>query len=137
MRIYRWLLILLCLGCKHQSQTAVLHIGLVDSGRSLKIKGFGVAIAAEINRDTSTGVWETLLPVYRMPADTDMKNYQPVQPGSYLLKDSIIVFTPDTPFVKGQTYFMRCYQFGGGSSAWDYVKGKKRPGSMHYVDLGF
>jgi hypothetical protein len=46
-------------------------------------------------------------------------------------------FTPDTPFIKGQTYFMRYYQFDGGIKPWDMMRGKKKLGSVNYQDLVF
>jgi len=131
------LLLLFCFGCAQKPKVLVVHINLVNNGQSIKFTGMDYAIISEINRDSVPGIWQSLVPVYRMPADTDMKSYQPVQPGVYQLKDSSVVFTPDTPFVKNQTYFVRYYQFGEGNSIWDFIKGKKRPGSTHYTDLIF
>ena len=123
-----------CFACTSKPKVPVVRISLTDSNRSVKFTGLDYAITSEISRDSTAGAWETLLPVYRMPADTDLKNYQPVQHGTYILKDSAVVFTPDTPFVKGHTYFMRYYQFKG-ENVWDYVKGKKRLGGAGYSDL--
>ena len=83
------------------------------------------------------GIWKNLIPVFRMPADTDLKNYQPIQPGLYQLKDSAVVFTPDTPFVNSQTYFVRYFEFTKGSSIMDFIKGKRKPGSINFIDLIF
>jgi len=131
------LLLLFSIGCTQKPKAPALHISLINNKRSVKIKGVDYAIISEINRDSVPGIWQGLLPVYRMPADTDLKSYQPIQSGSYQLKDSAIFFTPDTPFVKNQTYFIRYYQFGEGNSIWDFIKGKKRPGSTRYIDLSF
>ena len=57
-----------------------------------------------------------------------------MQHGRYVLKDSAVIFTPDTAFVKGQTYFMRYYQFKG-ENVWDFIKGKKRLGEVQFMDL--
>ncbi|SRR5258708_851286 len=130
-------LLLICFGCTHQPKMPAVHVTLVDSNQSVKFKGLDYAIVSEINRDSTTGIWQRLLPVYRMPADTDLKDYQPVQPGVYRLKDSAVVFTPDTPFAKSRTYFMRYYKFGDANGVWDFIRNKKRLGSMHYVDLEF
>jgi hypothetical protein len=129
-----WVLLLFCIACTSKPKDPIVHISLADSNRSVKFKGLDYAIVSEINRDPIPGIWENLLPVYRMPADTDLKNYQPIQHGLYTLKDSAVVFTPDTPFVKGQTYFIRYYQFKG-ENIWDYIKGKKRLGAVGYSDL--
>jgi hypothetical protein len=132
-----WFLLLICFGCAHKPKTPEVHISLINNNHSVEFKGLDYAIISEINRDSVPDVWEHLLPVYRMPADTDLKNYQPVQHGLYQLKDSALVFTPDTPFVKGKTYFMRYYQFGGGVNVWDFIKGKKKLRSIRYIDLVF
>jgi hypothetical protein len=129
-----WILLLFCFACTPKPKAPIVHISLTNSNRSVKFTGLDYAIISEINRDSTAGIWETLLPVYRMPADTDLKNYQPVQHGVYTLKDSAVVYTPDTPFVKGKTYFMRYYQFKG-ENIWDFIKGKKRLGAAGYCDL--
>jgi len=131
------ILMVLCLGCSRKHEAPAIKVTLADSGRSVEFSGLDYAVISEISRDTATGLWQGLIPVYRMPADTDVKDYQPVQPGKYELRDRAVVFTPDTPFVKGQTYFMRYYQFDGGDDAWDFIKSKKKLGQQHYIDLIF
>jgi hypothetical protein len=129
--------LLLCFSCTHKPQVPAVHISLINNNSAVKFTGLDYAIISEINRDSIQETWQGLLPVFLMPADTDMKGYQPVQPGKYQLKDSAVVFTPDTPFVKNRTYFMRYYQFGESKGAWDYIKGKKKLGGVHYIDLPF
>ena len=131
------LLFLICFGCAQKQKTPEVHISLVNNNKSVKITGLDYAIISEIYRDSVAGIWENLLPAYRMPADTDMKDYQPVQHGLYQLKDSSVVFTPDTPFASSKTYFIRYYQFGKGDSAFDLLKEKKKLGSTNYIDLVF
>jgi len=128
-------LLMLCIGCSQKQKQVAVQVKLVNNGQSVMLKGLDYAIISDINRDSIAGVWETMLPVYKMPADTDMKNYQPVQHGKYLLKDSAVVFTPDTPLIKTQKYFMRYYQFGDGITAADFITGKKKLGRTPYVDL--
>jgi hypothetical protein len=125
------LLILFTLACSKPKPPAIRVAMLTNS---IKVTGLDYAIASEINRDSVPEAWESLMPVYRMPADTELKDYQPTQPGVYKLQDSVIVFTPDTPFVKGQTYFLRYYQFAG-TDIWDYVRGKRKLRSIPYTDF--
>jgi hypothetical protein len=132
-----WILLVLCLACTPKPETPAAKVMLVDSGRSVKFTGLDYAVMSEISRDTTAGLWQGLIPVYRMPADTDVKDYQPVQPGKYELKNRAVVFTPDTPFVKDHTYFIRYYQFDGGEDLSDIIKGKKKLGRPHYIDLIF
>jgi hypothetical protein len=135
-RIAFFILVLCFIGCTHKSPPRAVKVTLVNNGRSVKFSGLDVAIIGEISRDSSKGLWQQLIPVFRMPADTDLKSYQPVQPGGYQLANGAVVFTPDTPFIKGRAYFMRYYQFGG-DNIWDYVEGKKRLGRAPHTDLSF
>jgi hypothetical protein len=132
-----WILLLFCFGCSRTEKVPAIHILLINNKQSVKITGLNVAVMNEIARDSSNEIWQSLIPVYRMPADTDMKDYQPVQPGKYLRTDSALVFTPDTPFVQGKTYFLRFYQFAEGSGINDFIKGRKRLGQTRYTDLIF
>lgn len=136
MKNYAWVLLLICLGCKHEEPATAVHISLINNSQSLKITGIDPVIMNDINRDTANR-WQSLFAIFRLPADTDMKDYQPIQPGRYQLKDSVLVFTPDTPFVKQQTYFVRYYNYAGNKSIWDYVQGKTTKGQLHYTDLIF
>lgn len=136
MKTTGFLLLLLCFGCGHEHGTPVKAI-LVDSGRSVKFTGLDYAIVREIDRESTGGLWKTLIPVFRMPADTDLKTYQPVQPGAYRIQDKAIIFTPDTPFTKGSTYFIRYYRFGSKDNMWDYIRGKTKLGRVPYNDLVF
>lgn len=137
MRYLGLLLMLICFGCKEHPRKADIKLSLADSNRSVQISGFDRAIINDIGRDSANDVWQSLLPVYKMPADTDMKDYQNTQPGKYAIKDSLVVFTPDTSFKKGQIYFLRYYQYDNSKDAWQYIRTKKRLGSLSYKDLLF
>ena len=132
-----WLSLVFCCGCVNKPKVPAVHIGLVNNNQSVKFTGLDDAIMGEINRDSVSDIWENLLPVYRMPADTDLKDYQPVQPGKYTVQDSVVIFTPDTPFQRGQAYFIRYYHFDKGSSLWGHIKDHQKLNSPHYTDLIF
>jgi hypothetical protein len=137
MKYFSGILILLCLGCLSKPKAVIVKVSLIDNKESVKIAGLDNEIVADIGRDSIAGAWQNLFPVYRLPADTDMKDFQRPQPGNYHLSGSAVIFTPDTPFINGQTYFLRCYQFGKGKSTWDMIKGKQKLGSQAYTDLTF
>jgi hypothetical protein len=137
MKKYIVVLLLMCLGCTSQPKTATIKITLTDGNRSLKVTGINDDILQEINRDSVTTGWQSLIPVYRMPADTDMKDYQTPQPGKYKVEANAVVFTPDTPFIKQQTYFVRFYRYSEGNNALDYIKQHKKLGEIPYTDLIF
>ncbi|TFF33697.1 hypothetical protein [Mucilaginibacter psychrotolerans] len=130
-------LLLFLFSCSPKPQHNTISISLTPNKQSLLLKGLDPAVAGEISRDTLGNGWQTLVPVYRMPADTDMMSYQPIQPGKYQLADSVVIFTPDTPFVKEQAYFVRWYHFDKGKKATDYLRGQLRPGQTQFTDLIF
>jgi len=132
------MMMLFCFACT-SAPVAVnnVKINLTPDKHALKITGLDPLIVQDINRDSSAGNWQSLVPVYKMPADTDLKNYQPAQPGKYRVTDSVVVFTPDTPFMVKQTYFVRYYKYDANSKASDFILGKNKLGSLHYTDLIF
>lgn len=137
MNKYLVVIIFLIAACTPAKHPAAVQVSLTNNGQSVQFKGLDYVVVQDIGRDTNKDVWQSLVPVYRMPADTDMKSYQPVQPGHYLLKDSVVVFTPDTPFIKGQTYFVRNFRLGEGAALIDYIKGRSQPGKVRFIDLIF
>jgi hypothetical protein len=129
--------VLLCFACKHQKETFLVKVEAINGKHEVKISGIDYAILSEINRDSSKNNWETLAPVYKMPIDTDLKNYQPVQPGIYKIVNQALIFTPDTPFMSTKSYFLRFYQFGDNNSIVDYATGKKKLRALSYRDFVF
>jgi len=125
-----------CVGCIAKPPDTAIKIELINHHKTLKISGLNKLIMQDIANDT-TNHFESLVPVYRMPADTEMKNYQPIQPGRYQFKNNTLTFTPDTPFLNHQTYFVRYYQYGGDQTIWAFIKGKKSPGKLVFTDLIF
>jgi hypothetical protein len=136
MKKYGWLLLLFCWGCTHETSAPAVHISLTNNNHSLNIIGINPIILNDINRD-SVKSWQSLFAIYKLPTDTDLKEYQPIQPGQYQLKDSAVVFTPDTAFSKQQAYFLRYYNYADSKTIWDYIRGKTTKGQLHYTDLIF
>lgn len=129
-------LLLICLGCTSKAPVPAISLSFVNNNQSLKISGLDKIIITDISRDTANH-FESLVPIYRMPADTDMKDFQPTQPGKYIVKDSALIFTPDTPFTKQQVYFVRYFQYGGDYKVMDFVKGQRTATKLRYSDLIF
>src|SRR5580658_3511222 len=107
MKKWGLLLILLWFGCLNHPSAVIIKVSLTDSNRSLQISGFDKEVINDIAQNSADSAWQALLPVYKMPVDTDMKDFQNTQPGKYAVKDSLVIFTPDTAFKKGQVYFVR------------------------------
>ena len=129
--------VIIMAGCAKHPPAIVIKVALADSNHAVQISGFDKMIISDIGQDTSKEAWQSLLPVYKMPADTDMKDFQNAQPGKYSVKDSLVVFTPDTPFRKGQEYFLRAFDYSGAKDAWDFIRKQKGKGSAGHKDLLF
>ncbi len=127
-------LLMFCWGCQSTPPPSI-QIKPTNQG-TLTITGINEAILNDIDRDSIKN-WESLIAIYKMPADTDLKDYQPIQPGRYAVKNGVLSFIPDTSFVKQHLYFIRYYNYGGNKSIWDYLRGKTAKGQLHYTDLIF
>ena len=103
----------------------------------LIITGLDYAAIAELRSDTTGTLWRNLVPVYKMPADTDMKDYLKAQPGKYVVEGTAVIFSPDTPFVKSQPYFIRYYQYNKGTNVLNAARSGQKLGTMPYTDLIF
>ena len=129
------ILFLLCFGCSKPERVKI-KVELVAKKSILTISGIDSVILNDIARD-SVPNWQSLFPVYRMPADTDMKDYQNEQPGNYWVNKGALFFRPDTSFKTQQTYFLRYYDHAAGKDAWDYIKNDNHKGAAPYIDLTF
>lgn len=133
-KIYLLVILFATFGCNHPKESTI-QIALINNS-ILKITGIDSLILNDIARDTANR-FDVLAAIYRMPADTDMKDYQPVQPGKYTVKNGELLFAPDTAFIKGQTYFVRYYRFSKDNSVWDFMSKRKNALSLKYNDLIF
>jgi len=129
------ILLLLCFGCS-KPEPVKIKVGLVAKKSILTINGIDSVILNDIARD-SVSNWQSLFPVFRMPVDTDMKDYQNEQPGNYWVNKGTLFFRPDTAFKAQQKYFLRYYDHAAGKDAWDYIKNNNHKGAAHYKDLTF
>lgn len=122
-------------GCSPAIKTPEITISKTPNN-SIKFSGLDLSMIQTLGSDSaSTSAWQSLVPVYKMPADTDLKDYQPIQPGKYTTQDSIVIFTPDTPLQKGHTYFVRYYYFAQGSTLWQHIKDHRKMSAQPYTDL--
>jgi len=134
-KLYLLVSLFVAFSCNSPKENTI-QIALINNNSTLKISGVDSLILNDIARDTSNH-FDVLASIYRMPADTDMKDYQSVQPGKYTVKNGELLFAPDTGFVKGQTYFVRYYRFNKQNSVWDFMSKRKNAMSQKYNDLIF
>ena len=120
----------------HSKQADTIHMAI--AGNSIKVTGVPNITLRGMERDSMPiQAWQSLLQVYRMPADTEMKNYQPITPGNYRVSANAVVFTPDTAFLKGHTYFARYFHYDKAITAMDLVLQRRTLGRGTYIELVF
>lgn len=126
--------LILFYSCKPAPRSSTVTI-TKTANNAVKLSGLDLTTIQALGSDSAfLSAWQSFIPVYKMPADTDLKDFQPVQPGKYVVLDSLVIFTPDTPLQKGQTYFARYYQFDKGS-LWNQVKDRQKLTHRPYTDL--
>jgi hypothetical protein len=124
-------LLLLLAACNNQS--AVILKASFANDTILNISGIDNATLSKLGND-APAILQQLVQVYRMPTDTDMKDYQPQQPGAYILKGDKLYFVADTPFVEGARYFLRYYEYESGGIC-DLIKFGHKPGDSRYTEI--
>lgn len=131
-----WLILLVMLAACTSANDASIKVS-VNTNNQISISGLPANVLAQLAQDTSKAIWLSLLPVYRLPADEDLKDFQPEQPGKYKIINNEIRFTPDTAFAKGQPYFVRYYRYAEGGKLWDFIRRKNKPGDHPHTDVPF
>jgi hypothetical protein len=128
-------LLLIAASCQSANQLPASGIKLKLNADSSVIIAGGIdySVLQDLKKNSlSAQQWQSLFAVYRMPQDTDMKDYQKEQPGTYAIKDSIIIFKPDTPFKKHQQYFVRFFSGGSIKNKTTFALGKANLNTPKY-----
>jgi len=104
------------LGCSSGGQ-APLSIDFSADSASVVFKHVNPAGLLQLkNAGLPDSVWNDLISVLQTPSENDTAIVESPLPGKVLLKDSVIVFQPDSSFVKGRTYLVITHlnaEFGG------------------------
>lgn len=115
-----------------------ISIHLSKDSQTVCISGLDYSILQDMKKDTlSLESWQGVFPVYRMPADTDMKDMQSEQPGKYKVTDSTITFKPDTAFIKHQQYFARFYGGTTNFTPTNLIRSKTNLKGQNYTEVMF
>ena len=129
--------LVLLTACGQKPQKSI-HISVDKATSSLKVAGVQIDALQGISHDTlNLAAWQSFFPVCKMPADTEMRNYQEPMKGKYMVKNNLIVFTPDTPLRAGQTYFARYYIYNDKAGAADIALHNTTPADAPYTELIF
>ena len=129
-------LLLILTACR--SKPANIKITVDYDHQAVKVTGLTIVDLQGIKRDSiTTEAWQSLFPVYAMPPDTGMRSYQRPLHGRYTITNRAILFTPDTPFISGQTYFARYYRYDKSITAIDLVLHRRALGRGAYAELIF
>ena len=132
------LFILLTLAACKYKPASTIKITVDHTHQAIKVTGVAATALYGIQHDSpNTEAMQNLFPVYKMPADTEMRNYQPTIKGRYGINGNNITFTPDTAFKTGQTYFARWYRYDQPLTATDMAMRTRKPGETPFIELIF
>jgi hypothetical protein len=130
------IILLILTACR--SEPANIKIMVDYDHQAVKVTGLTTVDLQGIKRDSiTTEAWQSLLPVYAMPADTALRVYQRPLHGRYAITNNAILFTPDTPFINGRTYFTRYYRYDKSITALDLLLHRHALGQGAYTELIF
>jgi hypothetical protein len=139
-RISLVVLLYICAGCHFSDKKAkdTTNIHLSKDSQMVVLGGLEYAALQELKKDSLTlAGFQDLFPVYKMPADTDLKDYLKAQRGTYQITDSLITFKPDTVFAKHQAYFARFYGYTTDNSATRLAQGKANLNGPKFKEVVF
>ena len=123
---------LIASGCKPPVQSAnnstLLVIRLSPDSSAVELRGVPSEVLADFKSDSLTEKeWNSFFAIYKVPADSELRDIERPLKGIYVIKDSIVNFTPAEPFHKNQSYFVQCYARKLFVVPEDIIKSRKLP----------
>ena len=113
------LLLLIVTACRSKPRDNI-YINVDHTRQIVSIMGLSSITLNGMQHDSiDLQAWQNLFPVMTMPADTDMRELASPIKGTYKVTGHFIIFTPDTLFKTGQTYFARYYRYDQPIGIWD------------------
>ena len=98
-------------GCKQSAKKETsLIIKVSADSIGVELHNIPSFIIDNFAADTLTQAhWKSFFAVYKEPGNPELRDIQAPLKGTYSIKDSLIIFTPDAGFIKGNKYFVQCY----------------------------
>ncbi len=101
---------------KFSTDSSTVLISNIESAALLQLKN-------NIKTDT---MYQKLVSVLATPADDDSTSMEREWPGKLTMKEDIVVFKPDSPFLKGKTYLVETQLNMSFGDIDQVIKGKMR-----------
>jgi hypothetical protein len=126
-----------CVACNStvkQDNTVSIHLS--NDSQTVYISGLEYSILQEFKKDSlTTETWHGIFPVYIMPADTELKDFQKEISGTYQVTDTTLVFKPDTAFKKHQQYLVHFYGNGENYSTVNLLRSKSKLKGQNFKEV--
>ena len=108
------IILLTLFGCGESETTKTANSGikirLSSDSSSVELYKIPLNIAEELRADSmEADRWKDFFAVYEETSNKEMRDFQTAIDGSYTVNDSLVEFIPAQGFIKGKTYFSRCY----------------------------
>ncbi|MXV13959.1 hypothetical protein [Hufsiella ginkgonis] len=134
-RIFCLLLGLACLaGCtRDRKRDRKVIISLSPDSTSVIVNGMNPGLLEILRTDTlSADDWQSVLLVCKESVDETLQGMEPAYSGEYAVRDSSVIYTPDSGFVKKYTYRAE-YRVPSFYSRESMPLDRKLPGSTEVV----
>lgn len=128
-----------CTGQNGNEKTAEsMNIRLNSDSSAIELIGVPVYIIEKLGSDSLDFLqWSEFFAVYEESPNPEMRDFQSPLPGYYSVEENRVYFRPDSGFVRGRSYFSRCYtkRFPGTST--DILRSGKLMADNSYLEFGF
>jgi hypothetical protein len=98
------LLSIACRSAPWERGASSLYIRLSADSSVVSIEGLPHDAIQFLLEDADSAAWISLFPVYRESKNPRMYGLEPVYPGTYRIAGDMVLYIPDSGFVKGNTY---------------------------------
>lgn len=128
-----------CTGQNKDERTAEsMNIRLNSDSSAIELREVPVYIIEKLSSDSLNFLqWSDFFAVYKESQDPEMRDFQSPLSGSYSVEGNRIRFRPDSAFVRGCSYFSRCYTKRLPGTSSDILRSGKLIGDNGYLEFRF
>jgi len=115
-----------CLSCK-DTESKLLQIKFSADRSTILISNIEPAALLQVKNNINTDtMYQKLVSVLETPGDDDSISIEREWPGKLTVKEDRVVFSPDSPFLKGKTYLVETQLNMSFATIEQMMKGKMR-----------
>lgn len=128
-----------CTGQNGNERTAEsMNIRLNSDSSAIELREVPVYIIEKLGSDSLNFLqWSDFFAVYEENQDPEMRDFQSPLSGYYSVEGNRVSFRPDSSFVRGRSYFSRCYTKRLPGTPSDILRSGKLMTDNSYIEFRF